>query len=169
MLDGIKEDKDKCFAEFTDEVPNDVKVERQSRMGKGKMSLDSLSTRRSSDRGSPKRGGSPKSKKKGDSSPTSKSKGDSSPFDKVTVDFDPSKEGMDTHEMLAINCQFKKPIKKLLMDLERAKLAKAALEDKHSALKESLSKIKKSTPAYKAVKGDKVDELFAKHLNASGL
>lgn len=70
--------------------------------------------------------------------------------------------------MLSVNCKYKKPIKKLLKNVERVKLAKSALEDKHGELKENLSTIK-ATPVYKAVKGDQVDELFAVHLNASGM
>lgn len=75
---------------------------------------------------------------------------------------------MDMYEMLSVNCQFKKPIKKLLKNVERARLAKAALDDKHGPLKDELSKVK-SPPVYQPVKGDPVDELFARALNASGL
>lgn len=74
----------------------------------------------------------------------------------------------DIYYMLSVNCKYKKPIRKLLKNVERVRLAKAALEDKHGPLKESLSRVK-SAPAYKAIKGDQVDELFATHLNACGL
>lgn len=84
------------------------------------------------------------------------------------IEFDPLRDSMDMYEMLTVNCKFKKPIKKLLKSVERVRMAKAALEDKHAGLKESLSKLK-SPPVYQPVKGDPVDELFATHLNASGL
>lgn len=79
-----------------------------------------------------------------------------------------SEQPNEMYYMLSVNCNHKKPINKLLKSLEGAKQAKAALDDKHGPLKESLSKFK-SAPVYKAVKGDPVDELFAKHLNAAGL
>lgn len=141
LINGIKEEKDQCFTEFSDEVPNDVKLERQSR----KKTMAESSSRKSF-----KKGQAPQL------SPTSK------------IEFDPSKENMDMYEMLSINCKFKKPIKKLLKNVERVKMAKAALDDKHGPLKEKLSKLK-SPPVYQPVKGDQVDELFAHHLNASGL
>lgn len=57
------------------------------------------------------------------------------------------------YEMISINCKFKKPIRKLLKNVERVKMAKAALEDKHGDLKHNLSKLK-SPPVYQPVKGD---------------
>lgn len=43
----------------------------------------------------------------------------------------PEKENMTLYEMLSVNCEFKKPIKKLLKSVERVRLAKSALEDKY--------------------------------------
>ena len=54
---------------------------------------------------------------------------------KGKIELNPGKDNMNMYEMLTINCKFKKPIKKLLKNVERARLAKAALEDKHGELK----------------------------------
>ena len=83
------------------------------------------------------------------------------------MEIDTLKDNMDMYQMLTVNCKYKKPIKKLLKSVQRVRYAKVALEDKHEALKVNLNKLKSST-VYKAVKGDKIDELFAVHLNASG-
>ena len=84
------------------------------------------------------------------------------------IEMNPEKENMTLYEMLSVNCEFKKPIKKLLKSVERVRLAKSALEDKYGQLREDLAKLKHA-PVYVPVKGDQVDEMFAVHLNASGL
>lgn len=141
LVGGIKGEKDQCFQEFSGEVPNQVKQERALR-------------RRALQESSSKKG--LRKQSAALLSPTGK------------IEFDPLRDSMDMYEMLAVNCKFKKPIKKLLKSVERVRMAKVALEDKHGGLKGSLSKLK-SPPVYQPVKGDPVDELFATHLNASGL
>jgi len=77
LVGGIKVEKDQCYIAFSDEVPNDVKLERQTR----KKALAETSSK--------------KSLKKGAAAPLSPTK---------KVEFDPSKENMDMYEMLTINC-----------------------------------------------------------------
>lgn len=138
LLNGVKEERADCFEKFNEDVPQEVRQERLIR----KKDLAELTRRRST-----------------------KTLVEQPGPAAAAVESD---QPNDIYYMLSVNCKYKKPIKRLLKNVERVRLAKAALEDKHGPLKESLSRIK-CAPAYKAVKGDQVDELFAAQLNASGL
>ena len=70
--------------------------------------------------------------------------------------------------LIDINCKYKKRIHELLKDLRLINQKRKDLEDKYSVLKSKLNYqiAPKAAPklAYKAIKGDDVDELFFHHL-----
>lgn len=69
--------------------------------------------------------------------------------------------------MITINCRYRRRIHELLKELRSINQRRRELEDKYAALKRDLSAVK-VTKAYKPVKGDPIDELFAHHLNKCG-
>ena len=73
----------------------------------------------------------------------------------------------DIYYMITINCRYRKRIHELLKELRNINQRRRELEDKYASLKRDLSAIK-ATKAYKPVKGDPIDELFAHHLNKCG-
>lgn len=73
----------------------------------------------------------------------------------------------DIYFMITINCRYRRRIHELLKELRLINQKRRELEDKYAALKRDLSAIK-ATKAYRPVKGDKIDELFAEHLNKCG-
>lgn len=70
----------------------------------------------------------------------------------------------DIYYMIGVNCKYRKRIHELLKELRNINQRRRELEDKYAALKRDLSATK-TIKAYKPVKGDQVDELFAHHLN----
>lgn len=66
----------------------------------------------------------------------------------------------DTYRMLETNCKYKKKIQELLKDLREINRVRRDLDHRYSPLKRDLKHLK-PVKAYKPVKGDEVDELFA--------
>lgn len=74
----------------------------------------------------------------------------------------------DIYYMITINCRYKMRIHSLLKELRVINQMKRDLDDKYALLKRDLNAVK-AAKVYKAVKGDKIDELFAIHLNKAAL
>ena len=70
--------------------------------------------------------------------------------------------------MIAINCKYKKTIRKLLNDLKQINTRRKDLEEKYSEMRAQVFKIKQ-IKLYKPVVGDVVDEMFAGYLNKAEL
>lgn len=70
--------------------------------------------------------------------------------------------------MLETNCAFKKQIQALLRDLRQVNQVRRDLDLRYGALKKDLRAMK-SVKAYKPVKGDEVDEMFAAYINKNKL
>jgi len=70
--------------------------------------------------------------------------------------------------MITINCRYRKRIHSLMEDLRKINQRRKELEENYASLKRQLALVK-GPNVYKPVKGDLIDELFAKHLNACGL
>lgn len=127
----LKEEKDQCFLEFNDDLPRMVK---EARVKRQQMSASM---------------GSPNNRKK----PTSIGKG-------IDINATESDKPNDIYYMITINCRYRKRIHELLKELRTINQRRRELEDKYAALKRDLSTVK-VTKAYKPVKGDPIDELFA--------
>ena len=69
--------------------------------------------------------------------------------------------------MITVSCKFRSPIHELLKDLRALNQKRMDLEDKYAPLKNDLKT--KIVKMYKAIKGDEIDELFAKHINDAQL
>ena len=102
--------------------------------------------------------GSPNSRKPGSKTPASKG------IDLTATDSD---KPNDIYYMITINCRYRKRIHELLKELRNINQRRRELEDKYAALKRDLSAVK-AVKAYKAVKGDPIDELFGQHMNKAG-
>jgi len=139
-LAGVKDERQDCFEAFNDEIPQEVRAERAIRKKNAPEPAKSKGKRASPDK------------------PTLLRQAQEPESDKPN----------DIYYMLSVNCKFKKLIQVVMKKIERAKRTKAALEERHGPLKENLSKLK-SAPVYKPIKGDDVDELLGKHLNACNL
>jgi hypothetical protein len=74
----------------------------------------------------------------------------------------------DIYYMITINCRYKLRIHSLLKELRNINQRRRELDDKYALLKRDLSVVKVNK-AYKPVKGDEIDELFAIHLNKANL
>lgn len=72
-----------------------------------------------------------------------------------------------SYYMITVNCKYRKRIHDMLKELRGLNQKRMDLEDKYGPLKRDLKT--KVVKAYKAVKGDEIDELFAKHINAAQL
>jgi hypothetical protein len=70
--------------------------------------------------------------------------------------------------MLATNCRFKQPIKKMLKQLKEVNRERKDLEERYSQMRKEVFKIKQ-IKLYKPVVGDVVDEMFAGYLNKAKL
>lgn len=66
--------------------------------------------------------------------------------------------------MLEINCKHRQRIHDLLKNLRTLNQKRRELDEKYADLKRDLNAVKEFV-AYKPVKGDPIDELFAFHLN----
>jgi hypothetical protein len=78
----------------------------------------------------------------------------------------PEGEKGDLYQMLTSNCKFRKPIKDLLAKCKDLKHKIDDYDRKYGPLKKDINQ--KSEPTtYKPVKGDEIDELFAKAINKS--
>ena len=74
----------------------------------------------------------------------------------------------DIYYMITINCRYKMRIHALLKELRNVNQRRRELDDKYALLKRDLNAVK-APKVYKPVKGDLIDELFAKHLNKAAL
>lgn len=74
----------------------------------------------------------------------------------------------DIYYMITINCRYKMRIHALLKELRAINQRRRELDDKYALLKRDLNTVK-APKIYKPVKGDLIDELFAKHLNKAQL
>jgi len=80
-----------------------------------------------------------------------------------------SNQPSDIYYLIDVNCKYRKRIHDMLKDLRHINQRRKELEEKYGPLKSELSAVPKSQKAaYKFVKGDEVDELFAFHLNKAG-
>jgi len=76
----------------------------------------------------------------------------------------------DMYYMMAVNCQFRKPIHEMLKKLRAINQRRRDLEEKWADLKARLNKVvEKVWKGYKAIKGDAIDELWAYHINKAML
>lgn len=69
----------------------------------------------------------------------------------------------DMYSLISINCRFKSKIQSLLRDISLISKKRQDTQNMYITLKQDLNK--KPPIIYKPVKGDKIDELFAVHLN----
>lgn len=137
----LKDEKDECFREFNGDLPRMVK---EARVKRQQMSASM---------------GSPTGRK----AQTTKA-GLGKNIDFGATDSD---KPNDIYYMITINCRYRKRIHELLKELRNINQRRRELEDKYAALKRDLSAVK-AQKAYKPVKGDPIDELFAHHLNKCG-
>jgi DNA repair exonuclease SbcCD ATPase subunit len=70
----------------------------------------------------------------------------------------------DMYYKLSVNCKYKQRIHELLKNLRNINQKRRELMEKYAGLKKDLNVVKQ-VKVYKAVKGDKVDELWCWHLN----
>ena len=88
---------------------------------------------------------------------------------KINIDMNvQSDKPSDIYYMITINCRYKMRIHALLKELRNVNQRRRELDDKYALLKRDLNAVK-APKVYKPVKGDLIDELFAKHLNKAAL
>ena len=78
---------------------------------------------------------------------------------------DPERENI--YYMITVNCTHRPPIKEMVAKIRVLKVALEQYELKWQKLKVDLNQKLEKKKKYKAVKGDKIDEMFAEALNRS--
>ena len=69
---------------------------------------------------------------------------------------------IDIYHLLSINCKYRPKIKLLLLNLNTVNGKRKMLDEKYGPLKEELKNVDFGEhKPYKAVRGDKIDEMFA--------
>jgi hypothetical protein len=134
----LLEEKEECFEEFDNDIPDQIKKEREVRRKAKNLILAPGKSRLGHNSDAQSRGA---SSQHGDNTKPN-----------------------DMYYMLKVNCQYRKRIHEMLKNLRELNKKRRELEDKWGPFKRELNKVKE-VKVYKAVKGDAIDELFAFHLN----
>ena len=85
------------------------------------------------------------------------------PADLVSDQKSSAEIGKEMYLMISVNCKYKSKIQSLLRDISLLSRKRTNLQEMYITLKQDLNK--KPPVIYKPVKGDKIDEMFAVHLN----
>ena len=73
---------------------------------------------------------------------------------------------LDMYQLLSINCKYRPKIKLMLLKLNTINNQRTSLNNKYGPLKQELKNVTfVDRRPYRAVRGDKIDEMIAKEMN----